>query len=134
MSPSPSGRSGWYGRRSGVLRFGLLGLSAGLLGCGGLLHVVGLGAQGDMAWTASGALGAAYATGNMAEGLRRGRLGVDAIALLALLGALAVGEYLAAGVISAMVASGQALEAWAEGRARRDLHTLLAREPRQARR
>jgi hypothetical protein len=47
---------------------------------------------------ATGSVGAAYAAGNMVEGLRRGRLGVDAIALLALLGALAVGEYLA-GVI-----------------------------------
>ncbi|HAM02436.1 MAG TPA: heavy metal translocating P-type ATPase [Acidimicrobiaceae bacterium] len=87
-----------------------------------------------MGWTAAGSVGAAYATWNMLEGLRRGRLGVDAIALLALLGALVVGEYLAAAVISVMVASGQALESWAQGRARRDLHALLARAPRIARR
>jgi heavy metal translocating P-type ATPase len=70
----------------------------------------------------------------MVDGLRQRRLGVDAIALLALLGALMTGEYLAAAVISVMVASGQALEAWAENRARRDLHALLARTPRHARR
>lgn len=116
------------------LGFGLLALSVGLLGLGGVLHLAGAGSQGDATWMAAGSLGAAYATSNMVEGLRRGRLGVDAIALLALVGALVVGEYLAAGVISVMVASGQALEAWAEGRARRDLHALLARAPRRARR
>jgi heavy metal translocating P-type ATPase len=112
----------------------MLALSGALLGLGGLLHLGGLGSGGDMAWMATGSVGAAYAAGNMVEGLRRGRLGVDAIALLALLGALAVGEYLAAGVISVMVASGQALEAWAAGRARHDLQSLLARAPRRARR
>ena len=49
-------------------------------------------------------------------------------------GALAVGELLAAAVIAVMLASGRALEAWAAGRARRDLHALLERAPRTARR
>ena len=128
------GRGGWWAGQARRARFALLALSAALLGLGGLLHLVGSGTAGDSVWTATGSLGAAYATWNMAEGLRRRRLGVDAIALLALVGALVVGEYLAAGVISAMVASGQALEAWAEGRARRDLRALLVRAPRQARR
>jgi heavy metal translocating P-type ATPase len=59
---------------------------------------------------------------------------VDAIALLAVAGALAVGEPLAAAVIAVMLASGRFLESWAAGRARRDLHALLARAPRTARR
>ena len=70
----------------------------------------------------------------MADSLHRGRVGVDVIALLALAGALAVGEYLAAAVVSVMLASGRALEAWAGRRARRDLHALLDRAPRTARR
>src|SRR5262249_21961557 len=37
-------------------------------------------------------------------------------------------------VIAVMLASGRALEAWAAGRARRDLHALLERAPRTARR
>src|SRR5262249_32522033 len=70
----------------------------------------------------------------MADALRHGRVGVDVIALLALTGALAVRELLAAAVIAVMLASGRALEAWAAGRARRDLHALLERAPRTARR
>ncbi len=113
---------------------GLLALSGALLGIGGLLHLVGLGSQGDMTWMATGSLAVAYATSTMVESLRHRRLGVDAIAVLALVGAIVVGEYLAAAVIGVMVASGQALESSAQGRARRDLHALLARAPRVARR
>lgn len=133
MPPSLD-HAGGRDRVRGHLGLALFALSIGLLGLGVLLHLVGKGSEGDMGWTAAGSVGAAYATWNMLEGLRRGRLGVDAIALLALLGALVVGEYLAAAVISVMVASGQALESWAQGRARRDLHALLARAPRIARR
>src|SRR5262249_53506568 len=39
-----------------------------------------------------------------------------------------------AAVIGVMLARGRALEAWAAGRARRDLHALLERAPRTARR
>ena len=99
-----------------------------------MLHLVGLGTEGDALWIAGGSVGAAYSAWNVFDSLRRGRLGVDVIALLALLGAIIVGEYLAGAVISLMVASGQALEAWAAGRARRDLHALLERAPRTARR
>jgi heavy metal translocating P-type ATPase len=101
---------------------------------GAALHLAGAGAGGDAAWLATGACGAAFALWAMADALRRGRLGVDLIALLALVGAIVVGELLAAAVISVMLASGRALEAWAAGRARRDLHALLERAPRSARR
>jgi heavy metal translocating P-type ATPase len=112
----------------------LLAVTGGWLGVGGILHLAGAGAAGNVAWIVGGAVGAAYSLWSMLDSLRRGRLGVDAIALLALLGALAVGEYLAAAVISVMVASGRALEGWAAGRARRDLRALLQRAPRTAHR
>ena len=106
---------------------------SGLL-AGGVLHLAGAPGAGDGAWIAAGACGAAYALWAIADSLRRRRMGVDVIALLAVCGALAVGEYLAAAVISVMLASGRALEGWAAGRARRDLHALLERVPRTARR
>jgi heavy metal translocating P-type ATPase len=106
---------------------------SGLL-AGAVLHLAGAAGAGDGAWIAAGACGAAYALWAIADSLRRRRMGVDVIALLAVCGALAVGEYLAAAVISVMLASGRALEGWAAGRARRDLHALLERVPRTARR
>lgn len=66
--------------------------------------------------------------------LRHGRFGVDIIALLSLLGTLAVGEYLAGSLIGVMLATGQALEGAAGRRANKDLRSLLARAPKQARR
>src|ERR1035437_8478797 len=106
---------------------------SGLL-AGGILHLAGAPGAGDGAWIAAGACGAAYALWAIADSLRRRRMGVDVIALLAVCGALAVREYLAAAVISVMLASGRAREGWAAGRARRDLHALLERVPRTARR
>jgi heavy metal translocating P-type ATPase len=111
-----------------------LAATASGLTAGGVLHLAGAAGAGDVTWIATGAFGALYALWTMAASIRRGRLGVDVIALLAVCGAVAVGEYLAAAVISLMLASGRALEAWAAGRARRDLHALLARAPRTARR
>jgi heavy metal translocating P-type ATPase len=107
--------------------------TAGLL-AGGMLHLAGAAGAGNAAWIAAGVCGAGYALWAMADALRGGRVGVDVIALLALVGAIAVGELLAAAVISVMLTSGRALEAWAAGRARRDLHALLERAPRTARR
>ncbi|HEY5987870.1 MAG TPA: heavy metal translocating P-type ATPase [Streptosporangiaceae bacterium] len=104
------------------------------MAAGAGLHVAGAGGAGDGAWIATGAVGAGYALWAMADALRRGRVGVDVIALLALAGALAVREFLVGAVISVMLASGRALETWAAGRAHRDLHALLERSPRTARR
>jgi cation transport ATPase len=70
----------------------------------------------------------------MAGSIRRGRIGVDLIAVLAVAGAMAVGELLAAALIAVMLTSGRTLEEWAAERAQRDLHALLARAPRTARR
>ena len=121
----------WLARRSAVV---LLALTVSGLAAGLGLHLAGMGGAGDAAWAAVGVCGAGYALWAMGEALARRRVGVDVIALLALAGALAVGELLAAAVISVMLASGRALEAWAAGRARRDLHALLERAPRSARR
>ena len=101
---------------------------------GGALRLAGAGDAANTAWLVTGACGAAFALWTMADSLRHGRIGVDVIALLALVGAIAVGELLAAAVISVMLASGRALESWAAVRARRDLHALLERVPRTARR
>src|SRR5215831_2840701 len=124
-------RARWLARHSALV---LLALTVSGLAAGLVLHLAGAGGAGDIAWAAVGVCGAGYALWAMGEALRQRRVGVDVIALLAVAGALAVGELLAAAVISVMLASGRALEAWAAGRARRDLHALLERAPRTARR
>ena len=105
----------------------------GLAG-GGVAALAGAEAVRDALWLAAAAAGLGYALWATAGSIRRGRIGVDVIAVLALAGAIAVGELLAAAVIGVMVASGRALEEWAAERAQRDLHALLARAPRTARR
>ena len=120
--------------RGRVLALAPLALTTAGLASGVVLHAIGIGAIGNLAWIASAIVGAVISLYSMAESLRRGRLGVDVIALLALVGAVAVREYLAGAVISVMLASGRALEAWAAGRARRELSALLARAPSEAHR
>jgi heavy metal translocating P-type ATPase len=126
-----AGGAAWLGRHSAVV---LLALTVSGLAAGLLLWLAGATGARDAVWAAVGVCGAGYALWAVAEALRRRRAGVDVIALLAVVGALAVGELLAAAVISVMLASGRALEEWAAGRARRDLHALLERAPRTARR
>jgi heavy metal translocating P-type ATPase len=109
-------------------------VTAAGLGAGAVMHLAAAGQGGDLAWDATGAIGAAFALWAMVESLRHARLGVDAIALLALVGALGVGEHLAAAVVSVMLASGRSLESWAAGRARHDLRALIERSPRSAHR
>ena len=127
----PGGASQWLGRNLAGLLLSASG--AGLL-AGGVARLAGAAAAGNAAWLVVGGLGAAYALWEVLDSLRHRRLGVDAIALLALVGAMAVGELLAGAVIAVMLASGRTLESWAAGRARRDLHALLQRAPRTARR
>jgi heavy metal translocating P-type ATPase len=121
----------WLGRYSAVM---LLALTTFGLATGLVLYLAGASGAAATAWAVVGACGAGYALWAMGEAVAHGRVGVDVIALLALVGAMVVGELLAAAVISVMLASGRALEAWAAGRARRDLHALLERAPRTARR
>lgn len=68
------------------------------------------------------------------QSLRRRRIGVDVIATLALVSSLVAGEYLAGAVVALMLGTGHTLETYAQRRASRDLHSLLARAPRSARR
>src|SRR5512135_1318251 len=121
----------WLGRRSALLF--LLLTTVGLAG-GGAAALAGAEAARDVVWLAAAGIGLGYALWATAASLRRGRLGVDVIAVLALAGAMAVRELLAAAVIAVMLASGRALEAWAAERAQRDLHALLVRALRTARR
>ena len=108
----------------------LLGVcAAGLVG-GGLAHLLGAAAAGNLVWAVTTATAVVPATWWVVQSLRRRQPGVDMIAVLALVGTLLVGEYLAGAVIAVMLASGRALEARASARATRDLHALLARSPR----
>ncbi len=66
--------------------------------------------------------------------LRRGEVGLDIVAALSMSAALTFGETLAAAVVAVMYSGGTFLESFAEGRARREMHALLARVPRTARR
>lgn len=127
-------QAGWLRWLGGHLAALLLTVTVSGLALGGLAQLVGSAPARDAAWFVVGCCGAGYALWEMIDSLRQRRLGVDAIALLAVAGAMAVGELLAAAVIAVMLASGRALESWAAGRARRDLHGLLARAPRTARR
>lgn len=122
---------GWLVNRYALV---LLIATAGGLAAGGLARLAGPGGVPDGVWLAVAAVGLADAIWSAVGSIRHGRLGVDVIALLALAGAVAVGELLAAAVISVMLTSGAALEAWAAQRARHELHALLDRAPRSARR
>jgi heavy metal translocating P-type ATPase len=62
------------------------------------------------------------------------RVGVDVIALLALASSLIAHEYLAGAVVALMLSTGRTLEAYAQGKATRDLHALVSRAPRSAKR
>jgi heavy metal translocating P-type ATPase len=127
----PRGPQAWLGQ---YFAAALLLVTVAGLALGGMLRLAGAGAAAETAWLAVGWCGVIYAIWAVADSLRKRRVGVDVIALLALAGAIAVGELLAAAVIAVMLTSGRALEQWAAGRAHRDLHQLLERAPRTARR
>jgi cation transport ATPase len=119
------------GRHSALL---LLAVTISGLAGGAVAALAGAGPVADALWLVTAAAGLGYALWAMAGSIRRGRIGVDLIAVLAVAGAMAVGELLAAALIAVMLTSGRTLEEWAAERAQRDLHALLARAPRTARR
>lgn len=119
--------------RQAVVRL-LLVATLGALTGGGSAWLLGARHIAEMCWAAATVVAIVPATWWVAAELRRGRIGVDMIAVLSLGGALAVREYLAGALIGVMLSTGQALEAGAERRAARDLHSLLDRAPRHARR
>ncbi|MDG4791148.1 heavy metal translocating P-type ATPase [Micromonospora sp. WMMD1102] len=88
----------------------------------------------DACWAAAAAATLLVTLRWLVRALRQHRIGVDVIATLAMLSALLAREYLAGAVVALMLATGHTLETYAQGRAKRDLHALLARAPRTARR
>jgi heavy metal translocating P-type ATPase len=119
------------GRHSALILLAVTG--TGLAG-GAVAALAGARPVADALWLATAAAGLGYALWDTVRSIRRGRIGVDLIAVLAVAGAMAVGELLAAALIAVMLTSGRTLEEWAAERAQRDLHALLARAPRTARR
>jgi heavy metal translocating P-type ATPase len=119
--------------RTQLIRILLLATLGTLIG-GGIAWLFGSRFIADLCWAAGTAVAIVPAIWWVAASLRRGRLGADSIAVLSLAGTLAVHEYLAGALIAVMVSTGQALEVGAERRATKDLHSLLDRAPRQARR
>jgi heavy metal translocating P-type ATPase len=105
----------------------------GGIAVGGVLHLFGLGREGDVLWAAADAILLVPLTWSVFRTLLRRDVGVDAIALVSMAGALALREYLAGAVIALMLAGGNALEEHAGARARRELTRLVERAPRTAR-
>jgi heavy metal translocating P-type ATPase len=101
---------------------------------GGAFWLAGHRRIADAYWAATTLVTLLVTLRWLVESLRRRRIGVDVIATLALVSALLVGEYLAGAVVALMLGTGHTLEAYAQRRATRDLHALLARAPRKARR
>jgi heavy metal translocating P-type ATPase len=111
----------------------LASIAVAAIAAGGLLHLVGEGAAGQMVWGAAVALLAAELTIEVARTVVvEHSLGVDTIALVAMVGALALGQELAGAVIGLMFSGGAALEAIASRRARRELTALVQRAPKIA--
>jgi heavy metal translocating P-type ATPase len=111
-----------------LLAFGAL---LALVG-GGLLHLVGSGAAGDVLWAVSVGVMLVPLGWSVLRSLLRRDVGVDAIALVSMAGALGLRQFLAGAVIGLMLAGGNALEEVAGKRARRELTKLVERAPRTA--
>ncbi|MEV8213250.1 heavy metal translocating P-type ATPase [Leifsonia sp. NPDC077715] len=94
------------------------------------------GASTAAAWSAGAftLLVAAGYTVRMVRTLRAGGLGVDLLAVVAIVATVLVGEFAAALIVVLMLAGGEALEDYANRRARRELDSLLRRDPRSAHR
>jgi heavy metal translocating P-type ATPase len=101
---------------------------------GGAFWLAGRGRVADALWAATTLAALLVTLRWLVQSLRHRRIGVDVIATLALVSALLIGEYLAGAVVALMLGTGHTLEAYAQRRATRDLHALLARAPRSARR
>ena len=99
---------------------------------GAVLHFLGFDGAAHVSWAATDAMLLVPLTWSVLRSLLRRDVGVDAIALVSMAGALALGEYLAGAVVALMLAGGNALEASANRRARRELTSLVERQPRTA--
>jgi heavy metal translocating P-type ATPase len=97
---------------------------------GGLLHLSGSGAAGDLVWRAAVALLAAELAVEVGRTVVvEHHMGVDTIALVAMVGCLALGQELAGVIVGLMFSGGAALEEIASTRARRALTALIQRAP-----
>ncbi|MFC7545727.1 heavy metal translocating P-type ATPase [Plantactinospora sp. GCM10030261] len=105
-----------------------------VVAAGGGLWLAGARRAADLVWAGATLATLLPTVFVMLRSLLRRQFGVDVIAALALGGTLLVGEYLAGAVIALMLATGRTLEEYAERRATRDLHELLTRAPRTAKR
>ncbi len=112
-----------------ILLIATCGLCAGLA-----LWFFGNDVMAARAWTAGAVPVLLSLVVDILRGLRRGDVGLDIVAALSMSAALAFGETLAAAVVALMYAGGTFLEAFAQGRARREMHGLLSRVPRSAKR
>jgi len=121
-------------RRRMWSEWGLLAGVGAVVLAGGGLWLAGLRGTADLLWIVATCAGLVPGVAWVVRSLLRRQVGVDVIAVLALAGALVVREYLAGAVVAVMLATGRSLEAYAERRAARDLHALLERAPRTARR
>ncbi|HEY0701118.1 MAG TPA: heavy metal translocating P-type ATPase, partial [Micromonospora sp.] len=111
----------------------LVGLTV-VVGAGAVFWLTGHRWVADLCWIGATVVTLLPATWWLLRALWHRQVGVDVIAVLALAGSLVVAEYLAGAVIALMLGTGRTLEAYAERRATRDLHALLERAPRTARR
>ncbi|MGW4567685.1 heavy metal translocating P-type ATPase [Streptomyces sp. NPDC004561] len=112
----------------------LLAVTAAALLAGGVAWLMDAGDLAGLFWPLGTLAALVPAVGWVLVALWHGHTGVDLIAVLALGGTLAVHEYLAGALIALMLATGRTLEATARRRASHDLHALLERAPRFARR
>lgn len=122
------------GRHFWSIEWWLLAATVAALATGGIGWLSGASWFADVCWSLGTVAALIPALWWVIAGLRKGRLGVDIIAVLSLAGTVIVGEYLAGVLIGVMLATGRVLDAAASQRASRDLHALLDRAPRTARR
>jgi heavy metal translocating P-type ATPase len=121
--------------RAPLLRTARLPLALTAVTVAGLaLFLAGERTAADVAWAAVSLIGLRPALMEMVAAVRARRPGVDVVAVIAVAGALALGETAAAALVGVMLVTGRALEQFAAGRAERELSSLLARAPREARR
>ena len=100
---------------------------------GGLLHLLGADAAGDLVWGVSVAVLASELAVEVVRSIVVDHsLGVDTIALVAMVGSLALNQELAGAVVGLMFTGGAALEEVASRRARRELTSLVSRAPKRA--
>ena len=117
-----------------VLQFRTVALTVVVAAVGTLLWAIGYPLATQILFSGFALIVGAIATVRMVRELRGGRFGIDILAVIAILATVLVGEYVASLIIVLMVSGGDALEKYAAQRARRDLSSLLDREPQVAHR